>query len=388
MSKTSFKNFLKLKPMRKAHVDQASSAPKPYSFEGNELAKINHPKAQHVVITKVEDVAENMRRYTFAPDFENGTERLAPFTSGQYISVKYQVDDIRTTRPYSLCSANGEYQIAIKKDPNGLTSTYAFDNWKIGTKVELSAPEGWFVYEPVRDCKDVVAIAGGSGITPFLSMAKEIANGKLKCNLTLIYGARNIANIAFKDEFDAMAKSCPNFKVVYVLSDEKADGYLHGFITKDIIEANTPVKGDTSFFVCGPKAMYDAVLKDVRELGIDRRHIRCEVFGEAHDIKEFSDCPQNVQKDVEITVKIQDKIFKVLADTSKTIMRNLEEAGIAVLSKCRSGVCGFCHSSLVKGSVFIPKVMDALRQADRIYNQVHLCSAFALSDITIIVAKA
>lgn len=388
MSKTSFKNFLKIGPMRKEKVDEAPNTPKEYSFEGNIIAHINHPKVQHVVITNIEDVAEGMKRYTFSPDIELGTERLAPFTPGQYVSVKYQIGNVRTTRPYSLCSSNGEYQITIKKDPNGLTSSYVFDNWSIGTKVDISAPEGWFCYQPVRDCKDVVALAGGSGITPFLSMAKTIKEGKLDINLTLIYGCRTRSGIAFKDEFDSIAASCSNFKVVYVLSDEDVEGYPHGFITKDVIRNNVIEKNDTSFFVCGPKAMYDAVLKDLREMGVDRRHIRCELFGEAHDIKEFADCPQNVQKAVEITVKIQDQIFKVVADTSKTILRNLEETGIAVLSKCRSGVCGFCHSSLVKGSVFIPKAMDALREADKLYNQIHLCSAFALSDITIVVAKA
>ncbi len=388
MSKTSFKNFLKLMPMRKEKVDEAQNTPKEYSFVGNTIARINHPKVQHVIITNVEDVANGMKRYTFSPDTELGTESLAPFTSGQYVSVKYQIGNVRTTRPYSLCSSNGEYQIAIKKDPNGLTSSYVFDNWSIGTKVDISAPEGWFCYQPVRDFKNVVALAGGSGITPFLSLAKTIKEGKVDINLTLIYGCRNRSEIAFKDEFDSIASSCPNFKVVYVLSDEEAEGYPHGFITKEIIKDNASDFDNTSFFVCGPKAMYNAVLKDLRDMGINRRHIRCELFGETHDIKEFSDCPQNVQKAVEITVKIQDRVYKVVADTSKTILRNLEDAGIAVLSKCRSGVCGFCHSSLVEGSVYIPKAMDALREADKLYNQIHPCSAFALSDITIIVAKA
>ena len=388
MGKTSFKNFLKLKPMRKQHINDASSEPKEYKFLANEIASINHPKVQHVVITKIEDITGNIRRYTLSPNVEAGTSRLAPFKPGQYISVKYQIGKVRTARPYSICSWNGDYQITIKKDENGLTSKYAFENWSVGTEIDVSAPEGWFCYQPLRDQKNIVALAGGSGITPFLSLAKSIEAGYSDINLTLVYGCRTRNDIAFKDEFDSISSRCNKFKVVYVLSDEECDGYAHGFITKDLIKKNTNDFDKTSFFICGPKAMYESVLNSLNKLGVDRRHIRCEVLGEAHSINDFADCPKDLKKSVEITVKIQDEIFKVIADTSKTILRNLEDAGIAVLNKCRSGVCGFCHSSLIKGEVFIPGSMDALREADKLYNQIHLCCAYALTDVTIIVAKA
>ncbi len=388
MGKTSFKNFLKLKPLRKKRVDDASSEPKEYKFLANEIASINHPKVQHVTITKIEDITGNMKRYTLSPNIEAGTSRLAPFKPGQYISVKYQIGKVRTTRPYSICSWGGDYQITIKMDPNGLTSKYAFENWAVGSNLDISAPEGWFCYQPLRDQKNVVALAGGSGITPFLSMAKSIEAGYLDVNLTLVYGCRTRNDIAFKNEFDLIASKCSNFKVIYVLSDEECEGYPHGFINKELIKENVDNFDDTSFFICGPRAMYDSDLGILKELGVDRRHIRCEVLGEAHSIKDFADCPKGIKKSVEITIMIQDEIHKVVADTSKTILRNLEDAGIAVLSKCRSGVCGFCHSSLVKGEVFIPESMDALREADKLYNQIHLCCSYALTDVTIVVAKA
>lgn len=96
-------------------------------------------------------------------------------------------------------------------------------------------PSGDFCYEPLKDAKQVVGIAGGSGITPFYSMAQAIADGTENFSLTVFYGAKTVADFAFKKELDALVSD--KIKVVYVTSNEEKEGYEHGFVTLDLIKS-------------------------------------------------------------------------------------------------------------------------------------------------------
>lgn len=102
----------------------------------------------------------------------------------------------------------------------------------------------------MRDEKDVVGLAGGSGITPFMSMLRAIRDGIEDFSLTLIYGCRTQADILYKDEIEEICRSTDRVKVVYVLSDEQAEGYESGFIGAEIIQKHAPEK--YSLYVCGP----------------------------------------------------------------------------------------------------------------------------------------
>ena len=220
--------------------------------------------------------------------------------------------------------------------------------------MEASAPEGEFTYEPLRDAKNVVALAGGSGITPFLSLAKAIENGDEDCSLTLIYGARTEKEILFKDTFDRIADTCNKVNVIYVLSDERNDKYENGFITADLISKYAP-EGDYSVFICGPQAMYDFVDKELAKLNLRKKFIRHETFGEYRNPQKDADYPYGGISEVKITAIIRDEKYEITASTNDTILHSLEKNGIAVPSRCRSGVCGWCHSKLVDGTVYIPK---------------------------------
>ena len=211
------------------------------------LARALHPKRQYLRIEKVTERGEDCKSFTLVPNEEKGTTSLAYFGAGKYLTVFETIEGMPITRAYSISSSpkeslEGKYELTIKLVEGGLMSKYIFDTWKKGRSVEVSAPAGNFEYQELRDAKKVICLAGGSGITPFVSMAKAIRDGDEDFEMTLLYGSRNYENILFRKELDAIAKECDKVKVVHVLSDEAEvkKGTENGFITAELIKKYAP----------------------------------------------------------------------------------------------------------------------------------------------------
>lgn len=479
--------FVSIMQERVKRFKKGAETPLPRRYPVNELARKLHPKKQYVKIAAITERAPDCKTFTFVADKERGTQELAYFASGRYVTVFLNIEGLKITRAYSLCSSpkeslttgdrDGFYQITVKAVGGGLVSNYILENWEVGTKVELSAPEGQFDYVYLRDAPTVVCLAGGSGITPFLSMAKSICDGDEDFNMILLYGSRDKKSILFKEEFDQLQKKNHRIRVVHVLSDEKApkldagtaEGtdtskmpagtgesadsskmdvhtgagvetgagavpssenaasfgsaslestadfgenaarFEYGFITADLIKKYAP-NSDFSVFLCGPQAMYNFLDKELQKLNLPKKYIRHEMFGEIHSAKTQEDYPgfegnadenpaeanatatsepnpsaknENQSSQVAITITICDQTKTVYGNPDDTILQILEKNGIAVPSRCRSGECGWCHSYLKSGKVFVPKKMDFRRKADLKYGFIHPCCTFALTNLEI-----
>ena len=382
-------DFTKMNPTRQAKIEAAPAAPLPEldSYVPNKIAKALHPDVQHVKVVKIEEEAGNSKRYYLAPNAEKGTTSLAWFSAGQYLSVTLKIGNMTLTRPYSLASSprealEGIYMLTIQKVEGGLASQFIHDNWHVGTEIDVSEPLGHFTYEPLRDASTVVGVVGGSSITPFRSLAKAIADGDEDCDLVIIYGSRTLADTMFQEDLKALEASCPRIRLVNVFSHEVREGYEHGFITADLIRKYAP-EGEFSLFVCGPQVMRNFVDKEIETLGLRRKFIRNELFGEYFGPAKESDYPENVAPAFRVTVRIAGKEQTITAPSDISLLRSLEAAGIAAPAHCRSGECGWCHSKLVSGEVYTPKSVDGRREADFIYGYIHPCCAFPLSDLTI-----
>ena len=228
----------------------------------------------------------------------------------------------------------------------------------------------------------IIGIAGGSGITPFRSLAKAIADGDEDAEMILLYGSRTLNDAIFQEEFKALEAECPKFKLVNVLSHETQDGCENGFITADLIRKYAP-EGDYSIFLCGPQAMYNFVDKEIETLNLRKKFIRHELFGEYFGPAKEADYPKDVAPEFKLTVKIAGTQQTISAPADTSLLRTMEAAGIAAPAHCRSGECGWCHSKLVSGQVYTPKSVDGRREADLLYGYIHPCCAFPLSDVTI-----
>ena len=385
--------FLKIIPERLKKINSAKdSAVKPLSFyRPNELAAKIHPGRCHVVISKVVKLSRDVNLYTFIPDKEKGTSSFPPFQPGMYISVKIEKDGCEYSRPYSLASSpkegrEGIYEIAVKRCPGGIVSEYIHENWQEGTCIDISEPHGEFYYEPLRDAKTVIAIAGGSGITPFRSMMRSIKEGTDNYDLILLYGARCEEDLLFTKEPE-FAEGSPNIKTVCVLSDEEKEGYEHGFITSDLIRKYAP-EGEYSIFICGPQAMYRYLEGEIGKLGLRRKFIRSEVFGEIKEPEKEEDFIPSDKTEYNIKVIQNGIVTNITCRYNESLLSAMERSGIRAPSLCRSGECGFCHTRLISGKYYMPKRCDKRREADRIYGYIHPCCTFPLSDMEIDVPKA
>jgi len=390
------KNFLPMLGDRQARFKKASAELYDVPDQSRVLAKALHPHRQYLKVAKVTPLPGDCKSYTLVPDPERGTSALAYFGAGKYLTVFQNINGVAAARAYSISSSPKNsledfYELTIKRVEGGLMSGYILDNWAEGTEVETSAPMGNFEYQPLRDAKTVIGIAGGSGITPFLSLAKAIADGDEDCTLTLLYGSRDKENILFKAELDEIAKKTDKFRVVHVLSAQSGrlpKGMEKGFITSELIKKYAPENDNYSVFLCGPQQMYAFMDEELKKLEIERKYIRRETFGEFHDPAAMSDYPENVPETVNITVTVMDETQTVTGKTSDSVMVTLEKNGISVPSRCRSGECGFCHTHMLKGEVYVPEAMEFRRLADKQFGCIHPCCSFPLTDLVLNVPAA
>ena len=364
-----------------------------YAYSANKLARALHPEAQFLTVSEVIEHSPDMKSFLLAPDASRGTKALAWFSAGQYLTVRLVIDGKILCRPYSIASSpretlNGVYRLTIKRVDGGIASGYILDHWAAGTKVTASAPLGVFTYEPLRDAKTVIGIAGGSGITPFRSLAYAISEGDEDCDLILLYGSRTLADAVFSDEIAAIAASCPRVKLVNVLSEEKKKGCENGFITARLIQKYAPKDEAYSIFLCGPQAMYRFADKEIATLGIRPKFVRHELFGEYFHPEQNADYPGDIKQTYRLTVRIAGKETTVDCPADTTLLRAMEAAGVNAPSDCRSGRCGWCHSQLLSGEVYVPAETDGRRLADKDFGYIHPCCTFPLSDVTIDVPPA
>ncbi len=355
---------------RRQLIDETPATPLVYEYGVNRLAKALHPGFVKAVIADKTPCSADCAKITLKP--ADGGE-FPYFRAGQFITLSCKAGDSYLSRPYSIISSPkealaGKMEIMVQR--KGIFSTFIIDEAPAGTELWMGEPSGDFHHDSVRDRSHVLAIAGGSGVTPFLSMMKAIREGSEDFRLTLVYGARTRTHIPFDpEEFNG-----EKVRTVVVLSEEEAEGYKHGFITADLL--NEYIDGDTSVFMCGPDAMYRFVKKELYSIGFDPAKIRQErnSVGD-REVKEV--------RTFRLTVHIRDAVYELDAANNETLITALERAGIPAVVRCRNGSCGFCHSRVVDGNYYIAKENDFRRLADRKFNYIHPCSTYPESDMTI-----
>lgn len=365
--------FLQIVPERRKMIDEASTEPLPVTYKVNTLAKALHPGYIAARITSIRAETHDVRTFTLAP---TGDGLAFPyFRAGQFVTLTAQIGDSRLTRAYSLSSSPkqalaGIYEVTVRRA--GFFSDWLFDQAMVGTELTVGEPSGDFYHDDLRDLETVVAVAGGSGITPFRSMIRAILEGSEDFNLILIYGTRTRSDIIFENEFENIVDE--RIQMVTVLSDEKVEGFENGFITADLLKKYVPERA--SFFLCGPDAMYHFVDAELAKLGITGKFVRQE-----HNA--VADRKISNPREFVLNVRIRDQKYSIPANENETLVVSMERAGLAAPSRCRSGICGFCHSKLISGAYFVPEEHEYRRAADFKFGFIHPCCTFPDSDMEI-----
>ncbi|MBR0451188.1 MAG: 2Fe-2S iron-sulfur cluster binding domain-containing protein [Oscillospiraceae bacterium] len=356
---------------RRQLIEESPADPIVWEYGVNRLAASLHPGFVKAKLCSREPVCADCYRITFKSLREDG--HFPYFRAGQFVTLSARVGDSFLTRPYSIASSPkramaGELEIIVRK--TGIFSSWLTEEAPVGTELLMGEPSGDFCHDSIRDKEHIVGIAGGTGAAPFLSMMRAITEGSEDFRLTLLYGARTREQILFDpEEFRD-----DRIRIETVLSDEEAEGYRHGFISADILKEY--VTADSTVFLCGPDAMYAYVLGELGKLEEAPAGIRQERNPVGNRILEK---PETFR----LTVRIRDNVKTIDARSEETLITALERAGIPAVVRCRSGVCGFCHSRLVSGECYIAPENDFRRAADRKFGYIHPCSAYPMSDVEI-----
>jgi benzoate/toluate 1,2-dioxygenase reductase subunit len=196
------------------------------------------------------------------------------FLPGQYVNI--EVSGTSQTRSYSYSSQPGttEGEFLIKLVPGGLMSRYLKDEAAVGGSLNIVTPIGSFYLREVQ--RELIFIAGGTGIAPFMAMLEKLKADKNTTPIHLFYGATTAENVVELERLKAFSEIMP-LKIFTCTSDEQAEGHDKGFVTQWI---NKDILGETAYdiYICGPNAMVEAVKTTLDKEAIQHVNFYMEKF--------------------------------------------------------------------------------------------------------------
>ncbi|WP_213958602.1 1,2-phenylacetyl-CoA epoxidase subunit PaaE [Variovorax sp. dw_954] len=299
-------------------------------------------------------------------DVPSDLREVFGFTQGQYLTLRTDIDGQDLRRSYSICAGvdDGELRVGVRKVRGGVFSNWINEHLQPGHTVQVMAPQGrFFVPLDPASQRHHVGIAGGSGITPILSIMKTVLAREPKSRFTLIYGNRLLQSTMFKEEIeDLKNRYMTRLSLQMVFSDEHTDAPLnHGVMDRvkigEFLKSVVPAGGIDHVFVCGPFQMNDEAEAALLDAGVPEERIHIERFGVAlpstgpvgavvHEAK-----PGDAE--TARIVIVRDGLRREISFTKNqpSILDAASAAGLEVPYSCTSGVCGTCRAKLIEGEV-------------------------------------
>lgn len=233
------------------------------------------------IVRKITSIAPNVRSFIIeVPDLHS-----FDFKAGQFVTLDLPIGEKRMQRwrSYSIANApNGsnQFELCIVNAPEGLGSTYLFDEIQEGASLKFKGPDGGFIL-PEKIEKDLVFVCTGTGIAPFRSMIQDLKNaGKTHQKLHLIFGTRHESGLLYRQEMEALAQEMPNFKYEVTLSRPENWAGRKGHVHPIYLEQYATANPDVAFYLCGWSNMIDeAVANLIVKLGYDRSQVHYELYG-------------------------------------------------------------------------------------------------------------
>jgi ring-1,2-phenylacetyl-CoA epoxidase subunit PaaE len=336
------------------------------------------------------------------------------FTQGQYLTLRREVDGQDLRRSYSICAGvdDGELRVGVRKVNGGVFSNWINASLKPGDTMHVMAPQGRF-FVPIDPAsrRGYLGIAGGSGITPILSIMKTVLGREPHARFTLIYGNRALKSTMFKEEIeDLKNKYLTRLVLHHVFSDEHSDGIddphppegeaglgaarrpaplNHGVMNRDkigeFLRTLVPAARIDHAFVCGPYQMNDEAEAALLAAGVREDRIHIERFGIAPQAAQAVGAVihQAQPGDAEIArvTIIRDGLRREIEfrKDQPSILDCASAAGLEVPFSCTSGVCGTCRAKCLEGAVRMERNF-ALDKAEVAAGFVLTCQAHPLTE--------
>ncbi|MDZ5456054.1 1,2-phenylacetyl-CoA epoxidase subunit PaaE [Azohydromonas lata] len=290
------------------------------------------------------------------------------FTQGQYLTLRKTIDGQDLRRSYSICAGvdDGELRVGVRKVRGGVFSNWINTHLQVGDEISVMAPQGRFFVPMEPDARrHHLGIAGGSGITPILSIMKTVLAREPLSRFTLIYGNRSLLSTMFKEELeDLKNRWMARLVLHHVFSDEPTDSPLNmGLMNRDklgeFLRSVVPAAGVDQAYVCGPFQMNDEAEAALLAAGVAQDRIHIERFGlaqpagtvQAADAVVHQAQPGDAQS-ARIVI-IRDGLRREIQfhKQQPSILDAASACGMEVPFSCTSGVCGTCRAKLVEGEV-------------------------------------
>jgi ring-1,2-phenylacetyl-CoA epoxidase subunit PaaE len=318
--------------------------------------------------------------------------RKIRYKSGQYLTLIFRINGRRYLRPYSFSSSpsvDKTLNITVKKIPNGIVSNHIHDNIKVNDVIEAMEPMGEFVYEGQHEAiSDIYLWGAGSGITPLMSIAKEVLVAYENLRVHLIYGNRSEETTIFlKSILDLEEQfgdkfTCSHFhsKPINFNPEVRA---INGRISADkIISIFRDGFIDNSLhYICGPEGLKYEVKFALSKFGVKDSNVFIEDFELKKDQRDFEGIINRSVK-----VQFEDEVFDLEVTRMESVLEGSLNSGIELPYSCQTGNCSTCKGTLLSGQMKVIGV-DVSERSDLLENEYLLCCSYPLSDDVFVQVK-
>lgn len=318
----------------------------------------------HFVEMTVTDVQKTIREAVVVT-LEASNGDAVEFIQGQYLTFKRDFDGTEVRRSYSICTGKheGAIKVGIKKVEGGAFSTWANEELSAGMKLEVMPPMGNFHTPIAVDAeKNYIGFAGGSGITPVLSILKTVLNEEPHSKFTLVYANRSVNTIMFREEIEDLKNLyLGRLSVVHVLESDAQDiDLFQGRIDQEkcaaLFENWIDIRSVDTAFICGPEPMMLGITQALKDHGLSEDKIKFELFASSQPGRlkrkaKVADEETTTQKTTAVLSLEGTTRTIEMDDDETTILEAALENALDVPYACKAGVCSTCKCRLLEGEV-------------------------------------
>jgi ferredoxin-NADP reductase len=299
---------------------------------------------------------------------------FAGLVPGQYVMVGLVIDGIRKRRAYSPRAVDGivdRFAITVQRQAQGAVSNHIHDHVKVGDVIEIEQAGGEFVLPSPRPAQ-VLLMAGGSGITPIMSMLAHLHRTQAHTRVTLLYFARSEADRIFAATLERLAAQWsqltyfPMVSAAFTADNASPQPELN----TALLDEKLPVWRTVASYCCGPAPLMDAARSIWQNAGL-ASSLKLEAFASSRPTGDANARHQ-------IRIKRGQESLAFAAPGDQTLLVAGEAGGHALKHGCRQGICHECTCRLDSGSI---KDLTSGEQINGNGQVVRLCVTTALSDL-------
>lgn len=281
------------------------------------------------------------------------------YEAGQYLTLRATINGEDIRRSYSICTApfEADMAVSVKQIENGIFSTFANQELKVGDKLQVMPPQGNFIVKPAASNEKLyVFYAAGSGITPVKSMVKTILRDEPNSKVQLYYGNKSEADTIFKADLDALDTRNEQLTLTYVMSREDTgnaltNGRIDGDKCGQFFTGHRQDGNIAGVYACGPEEMIMCVKDFYISKGVNKGDIHFELFTTSTSAENVS-VESGAPIESEVTVIIDDEEYEfTLNSNGKDILQAAQDEDADVPFSCKGGVCCTCKAKVLEGTV-------------------------------------